>query len=189
MTEGVSSSWEIELERKLERDINALASVLRRGGFDGARQEEKLRDLGIRIRAVLERAAPTDGESVDDSLLLDSNTREVRAGVRQVTFRRAEFHILRHLLLRRPAVVSQQELLSVVLGTCGRGSSVRNQIWEIRQKLVRSGLPATVETIRGVGYRANVLVQRVSMLPADAEATPRSSGSDEHLTAYLRRTS
>ena len=142
---------EIDIERDLVRDIDALASVLRRRACTFTGQEEELRDLGARIRGVLERAASTGNEH--DLLSLDSNTLEVSAGARRVTFRRAEFQIFRYLLLRRPVVVPQEELLSVVLGTCGRGSSVRNQIWEIRRKLDRSGLPATVETIRGVGYR------------------------------------
>ena len=92
--------------------------------------------------------------SANASLRLDATRYEVHCYGSAVRLRRAEFKVLAYLIERAPRAVPKREIVERVLGAAGDGSSARNQIFELRQKLAAIGLGCALETVHGRGsYR------------------------------------
>jgi DNA-binding response OmpR family regulator len=88
------------------------------------------------------------------SLEIDVGRCEVRVPSGLLKLRRLELKILAYLVLNERRWIAVDELQHHVLGTSGAGGSVRTHIWEIRNKLTRSGAPDIIQSERGRGYRA-----------------------------------
>ncbi|GAA2678772.1 response regulator transcription factor [Streptomyces aculeolatus] len=104
--------------------------------------------------------AATAGERADDAaaplvvgpVTLEPNSRRVTVGGAEVQLTRKEFDLLA-LLAARPGVVFRREqIISEVWRSSweGTGRTLEVHIASLRSKL---GLPALIETVRGVGYR------------------------------------
>lgn len=114
-----------------------------------------LDELLARLRALLRRGAPADGEILRfEDLSLDPSTREVLRGDRAIEFTRTEFSLL-ELFLRHPRQVLTQDVISErVWGyDFGPGSnSIKVYVGYLRRKLEAQGEPRLIHTVRGVGY-------------------------------------
>ena len=117
------------------------------------------RELVLRIKAILRRAALQEGEEVDEGriqigpLVIDPTAHQVAVGGRPVDLTATEFRLLHTLVQRRGRVQSRDELLEVVWGYqySGYGRTVDTHIRRLREKLGEDF--DWVETVRGVGYR------------------------------------
>ena len=116
------------------------------------------RELTARVRAVLRRHEPMEGdlESRDDGLTMDLEKRLAQVGDVILPLSRIEFDLL-HVFLNAPGRVFERgHLLDKVWGpnVSVTERTIDVHIKTLRKKLVSGGLDAeTIETVRGVGYR------------------------------------
>jgi two-component system, OmpR family, response regulator MprA len=116
-----------------------------------------LEELLARLRALLRRAGPGDGE---DEILrfadlsLDPATRDVRRGDRLIELTRTEFLLLELLLRNARQVLTREVIFDRVWGyDFGTNSnSLEVYIGYLRRKTEAGGEPRLVHTVRGVGY-------------------------------------
>jgi two-component system phosphate regulon response regulator PhoB len=116
-----------------------------------------VRELLLRIRAVLRRAAPEEpaagGEERFGRLRLDRPGHRAWVDEEEVALTALEFRLLTTFLDRRGRVQSRDTLLSDVWGYAASVTTrtVDTHVKRLREKLGAAG--AYVETVRGVGYR------------------------------------
>ena len=129
------------------------------GADDYITKPFRLRELLVRMRAVLRRAAPkTEGApclSIRD-IRLDSSKHEVRKQNRVVELTPLEFQVLEILMLAAGQVVRRAELCMrlMELGFSGSETTLKIHIHNLRQKLEDDlDQPEYIETVFGVGYR------------------------------------
>jgi two-component system, OmpR family, response regulator len=112
-------------------------------------------ELLARVRAVLRRRQPELARVVRaGDLSIDTATREVRVGERQVELSVREYDLLHFLALNADRVLPRQRLLDEVWGYnfYGDENNVEVYIRYLRQKLGDSH-HQRIQTVRGVGYR------------------------------------
>lgn len=108
------------------------------------------------VLGILESRAPEvdSGGSVLrlGPLCVELSTRQVSVGGSVVQLTRKEFDLLALLGRRAGVVVSKEQIISDVWGTGweGTGRALDVHVVSLRGKL---GMPALIETVRGVGYR------------------------------------
>jgi len=113
------------------------------------------RELVLRIKAILRRAAPVDvGVRVRLGLLsLDTSLHRAWVGEEPLDLTALEFKLLHHFMTQPGRVQSRERLLAEVWGIVSplETRTVDTHVMRLREKLG----PArhTVETVRGVGYR------------------------------------
>jgi len=112
-------------------------------------------EMVSRIRAVLRRAAPQEGEEPLNAggLCLDPGRHTVCVFGMPVALTLKEFELL-HLFLRHPGrVYTREQLLEKIWGTdyLGETRTVDVHIGTLRTKLGECG--SYIRTVRGVGYR------------------------------------
>jgi two-component system, OmpR family, response regulator MprA len=114
-----------------------------------------LEELLARLRALLRRAGPADGDVLRFAdIELDPATREVRRGGDSIELTRTEFSLLELFLLNPRQVLTRSIILERVWGyDFGFGSnSLDVYIGYLRRKTEQGGKPRLIQTIRGVGY-------------------------------------
>lgn len=128
------------------------------GGDDYVTKPFSLDEVVARIRAVLRRTQPLDGDDavirVED-LELDDDAHEVRRGGVTIELSPTEFKLLRYLMLNPNRVLSKAQILDHVweYDFNGDASIVESYISYLRRKIDRSpDAPALIQTKRGVGY-------------------------------------
>ncbi len=147
-------------------DVRSRIHGLNLGADDYVVKPYDVGELLARIHAVSRRRAAEDrepdpgagaAEGGGRSVLLgpvaiEPATRRVQVGGAEVSLTRKEFDLLA-LLAQRPGVVFRREqIISEVWRTNweGTGRTLEVHVASLRSKL---GLPALIETVRGVGYR------------------------------------
>ncbi|MHB1132343.1 MAG: response regulator transcription factor [Chloroflexota bacterium] len=114
------------------------------------------RELAARVKAVLRRyeagQRPATVLEAGD-LRLDLARREATVAARPIALRTKEFDLLAAFLRHRGIVLSREQLLETVWGYdfLGESRTVDVHITHLREKI--SGSSASIETVRGVGYR------------------------------------
>jgi DNA-binding response OmpR family regulator len=114
-------------------------------------------ELVARMRAVLRRAAPSNGRDrlrVGD-LEIDRPSRTVRVHGRAVTLAAKEYDLLVALASEPERVFKKDELLRDVWGfrSMGRTRTLDSHASRLRRKLAAAGDPRYVVNVWGVGYR------------------------------------
>jgi two-component system, OmpR family, response regulator MprA len=116
-----------------------------------------LAELFARLRALLRRRGPAEGEADVlrfEDLSLNLSTREARRAERHFTLTRVEFDLL-ELMLRHPRqVLTREVILDRVWGyNFDTGTnSLAVYVGYLRRKLEEDGEPRMLQTVRGVGY-------------------------------------
>ncbi|MEV0157136.1 winged helix-turn-helix domain-containing protein [Micromonospora sp. NPDC050686] len=97
-------------------------------------------------------AAPTPPPS---NLSVDSGRRVLCWRDREVELTRLEHDLLRCLIGEPGQVWTHERLHLTVWGNAhlGRGSDLHSVVRRVRRKLVRLGASATIDAVRGVGFR------------------------------------
>ncbi len=135
------------------------------GADDYITKPFRLRELLVRLRAVLRRAAPKEPIaqclSIGD-ISLDRGKHEVRKQNQVVDLTPLEFQIL-EILMQSPGQVVQRAVLSMRLvenGYTGSESTLKIHIHNLREKLEDDlNEPRYIETVFGVGYRFMEMVE------------------------------
>jgi len=116
-----------------------------------------LAELFARLRALLRRRGPAEGEADVlrfEDLSLNLSTREGRRGERDFSLTRVEFDLL-ELFLRHPRqVLTREVILDRVWGyNFDTGTnSLAVYVGYLRRKLEEGDEPRLLQTVRGVGY-------------------------------------
>jgi two-component system phosphate regulon response regulator PhoB len=129
------------------------------GADDYVVKPYSLRELLLRIDAVLRRTSPTPGTGpsrgvmVFGKLRVDRDAHRVWVDDDEVTLTALELRLLSTLLERRGRVQSRPALLDDVWGMSGEVTTrtVDTHVKRLREKLGSAG--PYIETVRGVGYR------------------------------------
>jgi len=129
------------------------------GADDYITKPFRLRELLVRMRAVLRRAGPreTENQALEiGNLTLDPCRHEVRLGGEPVELTPLEFQVL-EILMQSPGQVVRRAELSMRLmenGYTGSESTIKIHIRNLRQKLGDDlNQPRYIETVFGIGYR------------------------------------
>jgi two-component system response regulator MprA len=113
-------------------------------------------ELLARIRALLRRREPREPGAMlrFADLSIDTRTRQVFRGTRELQMSVKEFDLLVYLMRHSRQVLTREQLLEAVWGYQFDGESNVLDVYVgyVRQKLEAEGEPRLVHTVRGVGY-------------------------------------
>lgn len=113
-------------------------------------------ELVARVKALLRRSQPEEKASIHHlgTIMLDSGKHVVTVNGKAVTLTYKEFELLQFLMENEGIVLSRDQLLSTIWGYDfdGETRTVDVHIRTLRQKLGPAS--SYIETIRGVGYKA-----------------------------------
>ncbi|MFN2462321.1 MAG: response regulator transcription factor [Candidatus Dormibacteria bacterium] len=112
-------------------------------------------ELLARVRALLRRKPAQSSRVLKFAdLVVDTGTREVRRGERDIEFTPREFDLVQFFLRNPRQVLTRDRILDVVwgYGFGATSNSVDVYVGYVRAKLEESGEPRLLHTIRGVGY-------------------------------------
>jgi two-component system response regulator MprA len=135
--------------------VNERVAGLDAGADDYLVKPFALEELLARIRALLRRSGPGDGEALRFAdLSLDPGTREVRRGNRYIELTRTEFLLLELLLRNARQVLTRELIFDRVWGYDfgANSNSLEVYIGYLRRKTEAEGEPRLIHTVRGVGY-------------------------------------
>jgi two-component system phosphate regulon response regulator PhoB len=115
------------------------------------------RELVLRIRSLLRRAAPVDEEAavvlVRGGIRIDPQRHEAAVDEQPIDLTPLEFRLLSYLMSRPGRVLNREQLLERVWG---EGVFVTERTVDTHVKRLRAklrGRAERIETVRGVGYR------------------------------------
>jgi DNA-binding response OmpR family regulator len=130
------------------------------GAIDYVTKPFKLAELLARIRAQLRRSDPRpSAQSTFGDLRIDVDARRVWIGTDEVTMRAKEFDLLSRLVEDAGSVISRDELMRDVWDENWFSSTktLDFHIAAVRRKIDAVGQPSRITTLRGVGYRFELL--------------------------------
>ncbi|NJL85917.1 MAG: response regulator transcription factor [Leptolyngbyaceae cyanobacterium SM1_1_3] len=114
-----------------------------------------IEELLARVRAHLRRNEPTEAEGFQfEDLSLNTKTREVFRGERNIELTAKEFDLLEYLISHPRQVITRDRILEEVWGYDFMGDSniIEVYIRYLRLKLEAEGEKRLIQTVRGVGY-------------------------------------
>ena len=113
-------------------------------------------ELLARCRALLRRSSPSLSTSVlrVGNLTLNSLSREVKRGDRELVLTKTEFDLLELLMQRPSTVVTREQIYEAIWGYDFETSSKSLDVYigYLRRKTEENGESRVVFTVRGVGY-------------------------------------
>jgi two-component system response regulator MprA len=114
-------------------------------------------ELLARVRALLRRRTPTDGESQILSFAdvrLDPDRFEAWRGGRPLRLTRTEFSLLQVLMSNATRVVTRDALFEAIWGFDMSATANNLQVYVsyLRRKMEAEGEPRLIYTLRGLGY-------------------------------------
>jgi two-component system response regulator MprA len=113
-------------------------------------------ELLARCRALLRRSSPSSSTSVlrVGNLTLNSLSREVKRGDRELVLTKTEFDLLELLMQRPNTVVTREQIYEAIWGYDFETSSKSLDVYigYLRRKTEENGESRVVFTVRGVGY-------------------------------------
>lgn len=118
-----------------------------------------LEELLARLRALLRRVAPVEGDGEEEvlsfaDLTMNVTTREVVRGTRHIELTRTEFTLLEMFLRRPRRVLDRSFILEEVWGYDfpTTANSLEVYVGYLRRKTEADDEPRLIHTVRGIGY-------------------------------------
>ena len=148
--------WSPILMLTARDSVEDRVSGLNAGADDYLTKPFSFQELIARLRAVMRRGAVArPAEMAIGDLRLDPATHNVRRGQRRVDLTAKEFALLGYLIGRPDEVVTRTNLIEHVWDFAFEGDSnvVDVHVRNLRTKIDRPFGRASLETVRGVGYR------------------------------------
>lgn len=132
-------------------------NLLKVGADDYVTKPFDINELQARLSALLRRSRPYSEEPYllkVDSLVLDSQKRQVERGGQKIALRRKEFDILEYLLRNRGRVVTRTMIMDNVWedGSDSWNKTIDVHIKCLRDKIDRPFKRQLISTAYGVGY-------------------------------------
>jgi two-component system, OmpR family, phosphate regulon response regulator PhoB len=126
------------------------------GADDYVTKPFSVRELVLRLKAILRRGAPSREEAAPHKLgplTLDVGAHRFYVDGKEVALTALEFRLLEHLMSRVGRVQSREQLLEEVWGLSStlETRTIDTHVMRLRDKLGTAR--AYLETVRGVGYR------------------------------------
>jgi two-component system, OmpR family, phosphate regulon response regulator PhoB len=123
------------------------------GADDYVTKPFSLREIVLRIRAILRRGERAEASLDSGPISIDPARHEVRVSGKQVHLTSIEFKLLQTLMQRRGRVQERDRLLNEVWGyeSVIDTRTVDTHVRRLREKLGKAG--DVIETVRGFGYR------------------------------------
>lgn len=145
-------------------DVRDRIAGLDTGADDYLTKPFSFEELVARIRAILrrqQRARGADGDTPNEQILqfndlqLNTSTREVKRGTREIELTATEYNLL-HLFMSHPRqVLDRSTILARVWGYdfLGETNIIEVYVRYLREKIEDSpSTPRLIQTVRGVGY-------------------------------------
>lgn len=138
---------------------NDLIKGFELGADDYITKPFRMRELLMRMRAVLRRAAPKEPHEAiltSDSLSLDKNKHEVFLDGESVELTPLEYQLLLNLMESHGQVVRRAALCTRLIenGFSGSESTLKIHVRNLRNKIEKDpNQPEYIETVFGIGYR------------------------------------
>lgn len=161
----------ISLCQRLRRDAQSSVPILmltarstlddKAAGFDAGADDYlvkpfELRELDLRLRALVRRARPGDNGNLLKvaDLGFELDTLSVRRAGQPIPLPVLPLKILELLMRRSPAVVARREIEQAIWGDSPPDSdALRVHMHTLRSAIDLPGLPPLLHTVRGVGYQ------------------------------------
>ena len=123
------------------------------GADDYVTKPFSLREIVLRIRAILRRGEKPEERFQAGPISIDPARHDVRVSGKRVHLTSLEFKLLRTLMQRRGRVQDRDKLLNDVWGyeSIIDTRTVDTHVRRLREKLGKAG--SAIETVRGFGYR------------------------------------
>jgi two-component system, OmpR family, copper resistance phosphate regulon response regulator CusR len=113
-------------------------------------------ELLLHVRALLKRPAKIEGELYKvDNLTLDTRTKIIRRGSKEIYLTRREFALLEYLMVNRNKIVSRNQILEHVwdYNADPFSNSVETHLASLRKKLNQGKNRNLIHTFTGRGYK------------------------------------
>lgn len=148
------------------------------------------RELVLRVRSVLRRAAPAAASPVasavlrDGDLVADTGRRIARLGAQPLSLTTREFDLLAFLMRHPARAWSRADLLDRVWGwQFGDQSTVTVHVRRLREKIEAApAAPRRILTVWGVGYRYEPIDPATTSEAATSEAATEPAATDPAIT-------
>ncbi len=138
---------------------NDLIKGFELGADDYITKPFRMRELLVRMRAVLRRAVPKEPQEAilkTEGLTLDKNKHEVLVGESSVELTPLEYQLLLNLMESHGQVVRRAALCTRLIenGFSGSEATLKIHVRNLRNKIEQDpNQPEYIETVFGIGYR------------------------------------
>lgn len=140
----------------VDTQITTKVEVLNGGADDCLEQAYIFEELLARIHAFKRRISLADTQALSyRDLSMNSQSRTVLRGVKEIKLTRKEFSLLEQLLQSRGEVVSRATLIERVWGAQIEACSntIESHVVSLRRKIDRKNRLSIIQTVSGKGYK------------------------------------